>query len=193
MVLLVFLILHFDRIRFSDFNIMKLLTLCTAIHLLVMTAYAAVIPPQASTEFAWDDSSSKTFAIDLSWDSRIHVTDLDAASKGLRVYDNGVLLGETTSKSTVDPLSLMDSKHPNLQGYFDLAKGHHVIKLQLKEPAKEKGSGMIQVLPESKRTHYTFLLSIAKFCFCRTREEELRPQERLDFTTIRSKAFHSLP
>lgn len=134
---------------------MKLLTLCTAVQLLLMTAYAAVIPPKTSTEFVWDDSYSKTFAIDLGWDSRIHVTDLDAASKGLRVYDNGIFLGETSSKSTVDPFSLMNNNHPNLQGYFDLAKGHHVIRLQLKEPAKDKGSGSIQVLPEGERTYNT--------------------------------------
>lgn len=129
---------------------MKLLTLCGAVHLFVMTACAAVIPSQTYTEFDWEDSSSKTFAIDLNSASRIHVADLDVASKGFRVYDNGVFVGETFTKVSADAISPFDNTYPYLQGYFNLAKGHHVIQLQLKEPTEGKGSGLIRVLPESK-------------------------------------------
>lgn len=131
---------------------MKLLTLCGAVHLFLMTAYAAVIPSQTYTEFDWEDSSSKSFAIDLNSASRIHVADLDAASKGFRVYDNGNFVGETFTKASDDAISPFYNTYPYLQGYFNLAKGHHVIELQLKEPTEGKGSGLIRVLPESKIT-----------------------------------------
>lgn len=132
---------------------MKFISIYGAVSLFILTAYAALIPsassnnPQDYTVFKWEKNSySKSFSVNLNALSRIHISDLNADGKGFSVYDNGKLIGKTTVDKKRIAIPDSKNKYHYRQGYFDLKKGHHLIKLELNKPAKGKGSGMIRII-----------------------------------------------
>lgn len=120
---------------------MKLTSIWAAISLLLLTTYAAVIPSTHYTKFDWPkNSSSKKFALDTSDSIRVQVTDLGANGEGFMVYDNNNFLGETSDQS------LLETNEKFRQGFFNLDKGHHIIKLKLKGTSTGQGSGAIRIV-----------------------------------------------
>lgn len=115
---------------------MKLTSICVAVSLF-LTTYAAVIPSTQYTEFNWSkDASSKKFSLDTNDPIQLQITDFNG--QGFKVYDNNNYLGETDFQSEID--------EKFRQGYFNLEKGHHIIKLELKGPVTGEGTGAIRIV-----------------------------------------------
>lgn len=121
---------------------MKLTSICTAISLLVLSAYAAVIPFYDVTEFSWPKHvQTKSFSVDIKSPTRVQVLDFNKQGEGFYVYDNGYFVGETGDA----PLHIQNKYQFN-QGFFKLETGHHVIDLKLKADSNGKDNGVIRLL-----------------------------------------------
>lgn len=119
---------------------MKLTSICAAISLL-LTTYAAVIPSTQYTEFDWPKHSSfKKISLNTNDTVRVQVTDFSANGEGFKVYDNNEFVGETYAQSP------LDTEEKFRQGFFNLDKGYHIIKLELKGTSIGQGSGAIKIV-----------------------------------------------